>query len=130
MLTNTELKINFIAQGIINKADGISWFKELPTEQRTQVLYDLAHICCQSHPKKEEVLVAITRAHLKPTFTPCVLLKLAKIPEKGLRKIATLPESEQIKSFRLMLALFSIADARRRATDCKDGCSHEWHNLR
>ncbi|MFE2517586.1 DUF5958 family protein, partial [Streptomyces mirabilis] len=36
---------------------------------------------------------------------------------------------ELTKSFRLLVALFSIADTRRRTLYCVGGCGHEWHNL-
>ncbi|WP_251069735.1 DUF5958 family protein [Streptomyces sp. ISL-96] len=39
------------------------------------------------------------------------------------------PSPPLVKSFRLLVALFSIANARRRALHCVGGCSHEWHNL-
>ncbi|WP_327189671.1 DUF5958 family protein [Streptomyces xinghaiensis] len=40
-----------------------------------------------------------------------------------------LPAYELTKSFRLLIALFSIADTRRRTLYCAGGCSHAWHNL-
>ncbi|MET9412450.1 DUF5958 family protein [Streptomyces sp. NPDC002935] len=40
-----------------------------------------------------------------------------------------LPAYELTKSFRLLVALFSIADTRRRTLHCAGGCGHEWHNL-
>ena len=129
MLTENELQLNRIAQGVVRESEGVLWFESLLSEQRMQVLCTLAQFCSQSHPLRDDVAVAIARAQLKPTATPCVLLKKAITPEKALHKIIRLPESEQLKSFRLMMALLSISDARRRAVDCKDGCSHEWHNL-
>mgnify|MGYP001793797702 CR=1 FL=1 len=129
MLTDTELQLNRIAQGLVRESDGIAWFEALPPDQRQQVLHTLARICGQAHPRSDELPKAIERAQLKPTFTPCVLLEIAQVPEKGLHRILALPESEQVKSFRLMIALLAIADARRRESHCKDGCSHEWHNL-
>ena len=39
----------------------------------------------------------------------------------------SLPEPERDKAFRLFLALFSLADERRRKTECASGCSHWWH---
>jgi hypothetical protein len=66
---------------------------------------------------------------LKPTFTPCVLIRTAAQPEHALDRIAALPADERQKAFRLMFALYCIADTRRRQTQCKNGCSHEWHNF-
>ncbi|MFJ6528057.1 DUF5958 family protein [Streptomyces longwoodensis] len=40
-----------------------------------------------------------------------------------------LPGYELTESFRLLVALFSIADTHRRTLHCAGGCSHAWHNL-
>jgi hypothetical protein len=124
-----ELQLNRIAQGLVPEELGLRWFGGLAAAERVAVLQDLAYITHQSHPKLEEVPLAIVRSGLKPTFTPCVMLQNADRPTSALSRIASLPEPEHAKSFRLLLALFSIADARRRDTQCKDGCTHEWHNL-
>ena len=94
------------------------------------MLRDLASIAHQAHLRAEEVGPAMQLAGLKPTFTPCVLVSKGASPEKAFHKIASLPEAEWEKSFRLLLGLLSIADARRRATHCAQGCSHEWHQMR
>jgi hypothetical protein len=60
-------------------------------------------------------------AGLKPTLTPCVVVSRAPVPAKAFHKILSLPE--------LLLGLLTVADARRRATQCAQGCSHEWHHL-
>lgn len=43
--------------------------------------------------------------------------------------VLNLPQDERIKAFRLLVALLSVADERRRARFCADGCSHTWHHL-
>jgi hypothetical protein len=129
MLTPTELKLNRIAQGILSEAEGYLWFESLQDGERSEALHGLAKICQQSHPLSTEVPTAIEQAGLKPTFTACVLIMSAARPDKALDQIIGLPLSEQIKSFRLLLALFSIADKRRRETHCGGDCKHEWHNL-
>jgi hypothetical protein len=102
----------------------------LSSSEKASVLRDLAYIANQAHPLAAEVEQAIGVAGLKRTFTPCVLVSKTYAPEKAFHKILSLPEAEWEKSFRLLLALLSIADARRRATRCAEGCSHEWHQLR
>jgi hypothetical protein len=42
-------------------------------------------------------------------------------------KLLKLPHAERERSFRLLLALFQIADERRRSTACLNSCSHWWH---
>ena len=129
MLTDSELLLNRVAQGHISEAEGLSWFESLLSEERQQALHLLSKICTQSHPLAEEVPVASNRAGLKSTFTPCVLAGLSERPEQAFPQIVALPANEQTKAFRLLLALFCIADDRRRKTRCVGGCTHEWHNL-
>jgi hypothetical protein len=129
MLTPTELRLNQISQGLISEADGNAWYESLQSDERALTLQVLARICAQSHPRAGEVPAAIARAGLKATFTPCVLARRDPRPERSFFQITALPPEEQVKSFRLLLALFSIADQRRRETQCRDGCTHEWHNL-
>lgn len=125
----SELQLNRIAQGLVTTAAGVSWFESLSATEQASVLKDLSFICVQAHPRREEFSEAIARSGLKQSFTPCVVLQTATTPSVAISKIASLTESEYVKSFRLLISLFSVADTRRRETLCKDGCTHEWHNL-
>jgi len=129
MLTATELQLNRIVQGQVSVAEGSSWFESQQLEEQGQTLGALARLCLQAHPLAAEVPQAIGRSGLKRSFTPCVLLENAIKPELALNKIIGLPVAEHEKAFRLLIALFSIADTRRRATHCQEGCTHAWHNL-
>src|SRR4051812_26273131 len=107
-----------MAEGLLPWDSGVSWFIELPSSDKKSVLRDLGFIANQAHSRADEVDAAIAMAGLKPTFTPCVLVYKASSPEKAFHKIVSLPEAEWEKSFRLLVALLSIADARRRAMHC------------
>ena len=128
-MDRTALLLNQLAQGLIPIDDGLSWFRSLSEQVQREVLVELAGYCSQAHPHRTEVGEAIDRAGLKPTFTPCVWLLRTDQPGREASRLASLPSSEHLKSFRLMVSLLSIADGRRRRTDCKDGCSHEWHKI-
>jgi len=128
-MSPTLLKLNQIAQGLLPWSSGVSWFTGLSSSDKSVVLRDLARIANQAHPRAEEVEPAMRLAGLKRTFTPCVLVSKGPSPEKTFHKILSLPETEWEKSFQLLLALLSIADARRRTARCAQGCSHEWHQL-
>jgi len=128
-LTPHELQLNRIAQGLIPIAEAISWFEGLSSEEQRTVLWALVRVTFQAHPLKSEVEPAINQAGLKPTFTPCVMALKADDPIRGFDKLGNLPPHEWVKTFRLLIALFSIADQRRRETSCKNGCTHAWHNL-
>jgi len=127
-LTPHELHLNRIAQGLIPASEGIAWFEGLGSDEQQAVLRLLVLITVQAHPLKSEVEPAISQAKLKPTFTPCVMVSKAEIPERGFN-FGNLPPHEWTKTFRLLIALFSIADRRRRETTCRNGCSHAWHHL-
>ena len=128
-MKQSELQLNRIAQGLVSEANGLQWFTAHAEPERAAILKDLANITQQAHPRPEEVPAAIARSALKSTFTPCVMLQTAARPTLALARIASLPEAEHVKAFRLLMALFSIADTRRRDTHCKNGCTHDWHNL-
>jgi hypothetical protein len=129
-LSPLQLRLNQMAQGIIPEVEGHAWFEGLDDGQRALALGALSLMCQQSHPTVQEGQQAILRAGLKKTFTPCVILGKAALPGKAVGNIAALPAAEQVKAFRLLIALFSIADARRRATQCSNGCGHAWHQLK
>lgn len=121
--------LNRVAQAQLPFADAVRWFESLPKDEQQPWLKTLAFWCHQSHPRHEEIALAIELAALKPTFTPFVMLAKARQPELVLERIAYLPSDEHHKAFRLIFALYCIADTRRRETQCKNGCYHEWHNL-
>ncbi|MET7520511.1 DUF5958 family protein [Streptomyces sp. NPDC005480] len=61
---------------------------------------------------------------LRPAHTPAVLITRGRIDQQ-LGKIAGLaPLDERRKVFRLLIAVLTIADARRRERFCSDGCGH------
>ena len=128
-MTPRELKLNQIAQDRISWDAGLAWFEACTEAERSVILRELGFMVSQAHPLAAEVQPAIEHSGLRTSFTPCVLALKANPPERAIAKIITLPESEWVKSFTLLLALFSVADRRRRSTVCKGGCTHEWHNL-
>src|ERR1035437_7416252 len=123
MLTDSELLLNRVAQGHITEAEGLLWFESLSPEEQLQALHLLSKVCGQSHPRPQEVPLASKRAGLKATFTPCVLASLSEQPAQAFPQIVALPFNEQTKAFRVLLALFCIADDRRRKTRCVGGCT-------
>jgi hypothetical protein len=128
-MNNLDIKINKIAQKIIPMGEGLAWFQnQMLKDTGSEILQQLSIFIQQAHPTSEEIDNAIEFSELRPTFTPCVLVK-SKAMKEALSKIVNLPKDEQLKSFKLLIALLSIADERRRNTECKLGCSHEWHNM-
>ncbi|WP_435809916.1 DUF5958 family protein [Streptomyces mirabilis] len=60
---------------------------------------------------------------LRPTYTPTVMLTRWRL------NMADLPCYDRAMAFRLLVALFAIADTRRCERCCVGGCSQEWHQL-
>src|SRR6266496_4487195 len=104
--------LNRVAQGGLPFAEAVRWFGCLPEAEQQSWLRTIAFMCDQTHPHREEVDSAIKVGELKPTFTPCVMLRAAARPEDALSRIVNLPADEREKVFRLVFALYCIADTR------------------
>ncbi|MGY4918035.1 DUF5958 family protein [Streptomyces sp. 900116325] len=123
MVRAHEVTLNELAQGLRPMAEGIEWFEGLVEEEQRRAIQSLVYFCGQARAREEDVPECIERSGIRPTHTPAVMLTRWNLGMAGL------PAYELTKSFRLLVALFSIADARRRALHCAGGCSHEWHQF-
>ncbi|MEU7461822.1 DUF5958 family protein [Streptomyces griseofuscus] len=115
--------LNELAQGLRPVDEGVEWFEGLSEGDQRKVLHALVLFCGQGSAREEDVPESIARSGIRPTHTPAVMLA------KWRFGMEALPAYELTKSFRLLVALFSIADTRRRTLRCADGCGHAWHNL-
>ena len=122
-----EIIINQIAQSIVDIDAGESWFASFDANDQKDILRKLMYCVYQSHPRDIERKYAVMESGLRPTYTPCVQLLQKCNIQCQLQKICSLPNEENLKSFRLLITLLTIADKRRRDEDCKLGCSHWWH---
>ncbi|MEU3026898.1 DUF5958 family protein [Streptomyces incarnatus] len=77
----------------------------------------------QARAGEGDVAESIARSGIRAAHTPTVMLT------KWRFGMAALPAHEVTKAFRLLVALFGVADTRRRKLYCAGGCTHEWHNL-
>lgn len=123
MLYAHEVVLNELAQGLRPTTEGVEWFEGLSEDDQRKVLHSLVGFCGQARACEDDVPESIARSGIRPTHTPAVMLT------KWRFGMTALPADELTKSFRLLVALFSIADTRRRTRHCADGCGHEWHNL-
>ncbi|MFI7499134.1 DUF5958 family protein [Streptomyces sp. NPDC049687] len=115
--------LNELAQGLRPVAEGVEWFEGLSEDDQRKVLHALVLFCGQARACEEDAMESIARSGIRPTHTPAVMLARWRFGMEAL------PVYELTKSFRLLVALFSIADTRRRMLHCAGGCSHAWHNL-
>ena len=116
----TEILLNQIAQGIRPIEDAVS--VGVASEELWESLRRMVQ---QAHPSREDVEAAIGAAGLERTFTPCVLLLKDRTPAR-LAQVSELRGKDAERALRLLLAVFSVADARRRAS-CPPACHHGWH---
>jgi hypothetical protein len=128
-MTQTEIYINRISQDKVSLTDGISWFKALDKILQKEVIELLIYYILQSHPDNESLELGLRMEPIMVTMTPVVLLKTNNNLKVALDKILALPDYEIKKSFAALICVFKSADQKRRETSCKNGCSHEWHNL-
>ncbi|MCF3143362.1 hypothetical protein IQ293_08910 [Streptomyces platensis] len=129
VVNERDVLLNELAQGLRPMSEGIEWFDGLDQEEQSDVLLFLRHHCVQACAVAEDAPESIRRAGLRSTHTPAVLISRGRIDEQ-LGKIAGLaPLDERRKAFRLLIAVLSIADARRRERFCSGGCGHWWHGL-
>ncbi|GHB84948.1 DUF5958 family protein [Streptomyces umbrinus] len=128
-MTERDVMVNELAQGLRPMSQGIEWFDALRPEEQSETLLFLRHHCVQARAVTEDGPESIRRAGLRPTHTPAVLITRGRM-EHQLGKIAALtPLDERRKAFRLLVAVLAIADGRRRDRFCAGGCGHWWHRL-
>jgi len=127
-MNEIAFKINMLAQGLVNLDEGVLWFTESSDVEQAAILNEFCKVLLQSHPSKREIEIGIVTSDLKLTYSPCVVM-LSNPLNVACKKILAMPKNEWVKTFRLWLGVFSESDRRRRETECKSGCSHEWHNI-
>ena len=114
--------------------EAIKWFLGSDKDRQLEILRCLVYIISQSGAIGKDGEEAIRQSQLKPTYTPCqLLLKVVEKEPKGnlmlrstLSKIIHLPALEREKSFRLLAALFHIADSRKRELGLQPD-KYWWH---
>ncbi|GAB6098008.1 hypothetical protein JCM14469_42620 [Desulfatiferula olefinivorans] len=121
-----SLFLNSLAQGIRPIREGTDWFETLSFEKQLEILREISVYAQQAGVRESDVQNAIYKSGLKSTYTPCILVSKGNLKVQ-LAKVLNLPKVEYIKVFILLLSLLSVADERRMNNQCKDGCSHWWH---
>ncbi|TAK64946.1 DUF5958 family protein [Methylobacter sp.] len=128
-MNETELKINRIVQGVVSLNEGLAWYDESDLNLQNEIMRALDRCVSQAHPTKEDIEAGLKESGLKETYSPCVLVKNKPFNEVR-QKILNMCEPDKRRGFVLLLSVFRVADKRRRESQCKDGCTHEWHNIR
>ncbi|MGW1784041.1 DUF5958 family protein [Streptomyces sp. NPDC002143] len=124
----SERIINEVAQGLRSLEEAATWFSSLEQVEQRVVLQEVVRYSMQAHATTEDGRDGLLRSGVKATMTPAILIVREPILEQ-MGKIINLPPGEYLKSFRVLLSTFAVADTRRRETECRGTCSHAWHNL-
>lgn len=111
-----EILVNKYGQELIEIEPLLLIFEDLEIIPKRDFLTDILFLILQSKPKDSDIEPAILESGLKPTYTPCVLLKKG-VATHNLNKIIELPENELEKALFLFLSLFRIAYKRRFAIE-------------
>lgn len=112
MNLDEEILINKYGQDLVSADVLMRLFNSFDFSWKKVFLTDLSYLIIQSKPKDQDIVLAIKRSKLKPTFTPCVLLSKG-VANHNLKKVIGLREDELSKALLLLLELFKIAYSRR-----------------
>ncbi|EIY43868.1 DUF5958 family protein [Bacteroides nordii] len=126
MKIKEEILINQYGQSLVNESEISVHFNNLTKIQQQEYLLNLIELILQSKPKESDIEIAIKSSLLRPTYTPCILLRNG-IKYNNLKKIADLPYSERLKSLVLLLNLFKVAYQRRFEKE-KNQYSKWWYS--
>lgn len=121
-----EQVVNEIAQGLRTLDAGVEWFCDLAPTVRQEVLQEVAGYAMQAHVTAADGRAGVARSGVKPTANPSVMICM----DPPRYSFAGLPTAEHGAAFRVLVSVFALADAKRRATYCKGVCGHTWHHLR
>lgn len=132
-MTSKEEIINKIAQDKIDFKTGLKLlledeeynFEGLFTTLKNYILNTISN---KTDYNSESYQEAINTIPLKPTYTPIVILKNYST-RIAFNKLLTLPKIENKKTITALLWVFKITDTERRNTECKNGCTHFWHQI-
>ena len=125
--------INQVAQDKIDFNEGLKFLLENEQYNFEELFTTLKNYIFNAIPNKtdynsETYQKAINTIPLKPTYTPIVILKNYST-RIAFNKLLTLPKIENKKTITALLSVFKITDTERRNTECKNGCSHFWHQI-
>ncbi|MFE9932600.1 DUF5958 family protein [Streptomyces sp. NPDC005533] len=117
--------VNEVAQELRTLDEGAAWFCRLSPADRREVLRLVGGYAMQAHVTAADSRAGVARSGVRPTANPAVMICMDP-PRSG---FCGLPADEHVTAFRVLVAVFGVADTRRRRTCCKGACGHAWHHL-
>jgi hypothetical protein len=125
MKLEQEILVNQYGQDIIHIDTLVLLFTGMHKNFQKAFFVDLINLIQQSKPVDEDIELAIVESNLRPTYTPCIMLKKG-VANHNLQKLINLPDNELQKVFILLLSLFKIA-YRRRFKEEKNNPDKWWY---
>lgn len=107
-----SILLNKFAQGLTTNNELVTSFSNYKLDQKIAYLEEIIALIIQTRPQEEDIEFSIQESGLKPTVTPCVLLRKG-LASHNLKKISSLKEDELNKSLLLLLSLFKVSYQRR-----------------
>ena len=112
MTLEQEILFNQFGQGIVTDQILIKEFNSMGMQDKRNLLRYLVNLIVQSKSTADDIDDAIFKSRLKPTYTPCLLIRKG-MNHGNYEKIINLPEYEMDKVFRLFIYLFKEGYVRR-----------------
>ncbi|GAB3047301.1 DUF5958 family protein [Spirosoma pulveris] len=112
MTLGEQVAVNQFGQGVLSIESLLLHFSQMSEVGKRDYLTYLGGLIWQSKPVEADIEQAITHSSLKPTYTPCVVLRTHRL-RIGINQLVKLPVNELEKVYRLMLSLFKEAYQRR-----------------
>lgn len=114
-----EIALNQFGQGLCPHAELLGYFHSLPADAQRHHLQELTDLIRQSKAHLADIDPAIAESGLRPTYTPCVVLRTDGLVV-GLARLLGLPITERDRTYHLLLYVFKQAYQRRFAAEKND----------
>lgn len=123
MFIEDEIFINQYGQELKSESELLTYFESFDDQRKELFLTDLLFLILQSKATLDDVDLAIKSSKLKPTLTPCVMLKKG-VSQSNMTRLITLKGKERVQSIILLINLFKVSYKRR--FESEKGDPNKW----
>jgi Family of unknown function (DUF5958) len=121
------LWLNRVAQGCVQMDRAVELVLGSTDAEYQRYMSALGEMVVSASASPADVSEAARRARISVGAPACVIL--AKSMSRGsMDKVTALRRQDTKKNFGFLMALFEIADRRRRESVCVGQCTHWWHS--
>lgn len=125
-ISDLWLWLNRVAQGSIPIDEAIAVMRNSTDAEFPHYMRGVGEMAMSAGFRNEDIPAAALLARVRIGAPACVIL--SKGTSRGyMDKVTSLRRQDSAQTFRFLLALFQVADRRRRETRCAHGCTHWWH---